>query len=113
MPQDLEAEKPEPAVTLTESPNNIVEAPKPEEDEIREPQREFVIVPQDQQYKGPSNLHPYTRPLTISDLESVVALENAAFPDPRDRATREKVSPCFRSSTLIFTRDPSPPFFVH
>lgn len=33
---------------------------------------------------------PNTRPLTISDLESVVALENAAFSDPEHRATPEK-----------------------
>jgi hypothetical protein len=56
--------------------------------------RQFIIIPEDQQRKAPSNLnlHPYTRPLTISDLESCVALENAAFTNPEERATREKVS---------------------
>ncbi|TAQ90260.1 hypothetical protein B7494_g1401 [Chlorociboria aeruginascens] len=39
----------------------------------------------------PHSLHPYTSILTISHLESVVALENAAFSDPQDRATREKL----------------------
>lgn len=34
---------------------------------------------------------PNIRPLSISDLESVVALENAAFHDPQHRASREKV----------------------
>lgn len=34
---------------------------------------------------------PNTRPLGISDLQSVVALENAAFSDPQHRATQEKV----------------------
>lgn len=34
---------------------------------------------------------PNTRPLTISDLEATVALENAAFPDPEHRASREKL----------------------
>ncbi|KAK0643502.1 hypothetical protein B0T16DRAFT_183573 [Cercophora newfieldiana] len=34
---------------------------------------------------------PNTRPLTVSDLESVVALENAAFPNPEHRASREKL----------------------
>jgi hypothetical protein len=93
MPRNLEEEKPAPAITLTESPSRVIDSPnKPESPAPKEHQREFVIIPQDQQYKGPANLHPYTRPLTISDLESVVALENAAFPDPRDRATREKVS---------------------
>jgi len=33
---------------------------------------------------------PNTRPLTTSDLDSVVALENAAFPQPEHRASREK-----------------------
>ena len=96
MPRDLEEEKPAPAVPLTESPNRLTESlNKPEEIEpieATEYQRSFTIVPKDQQYTGPTNLHPYTRPLTISDLESVVALENAAFPDPNERATREKVS---------------------
>jgi len=92
MPRDLEAEKPAPAVTLSESPSNVSDVPNKAEDEPpKEHQREFVIIPQDQQYKGPTNLHPYTRPLTISDLDSVLALENAAFPDPSERATREKL----------------------
>lgn len=35
---------------------------------------------------------PNIRPLTISDLESCVALENASFSHPEHRCTREKVS---------------------
>ncbi|KUJ06268.1 acyl-CoA N-acyltransferase, partial [Mollisia scopiformis] len=54
-----------------------------------ERQRQFVIVPEAQQVKS-TNLHPYTRPLTISDVESCEALENAAFTNPLDRATPEK-----------------------
>lgn len=93
MSSDLEKEKPTPAVPLSESPSEVGEtSDKPEEMPSTEHQTGFVIIPQDQQYPGPTNLHPYTRPLTISDLESVVALENAAFPNPNDRATREKVS---------------------
>ena len=38
----------------------------------------------------PCAFRPNIRPLTISDLESVVALENAAFPQPEHRASREK-----------------------
>ncbi|TVY57517.1 Polyamine N-acetyltransferase [Lachnellula suecica] len=54
--------------------------------------RNFTIIPPDQQVQSetPGNLHPYTRPLTISDLESCIALENAAFSDPNERASREK-----------------------
>lgn len=108
MPRDLEAEKPEPPITLTESPSNVVDVPnKPEEPEVNN-QREFVIFPhqdeergrQENQYNRRSqNLYPYTRPLTVSDVDSVVALENAAFPDPNERATREKVS-CLRIPSL-------------
>jgi hypothetical protein len=39
------------------------------------------------------NLHPYVRPLTVSDLGSCEALENAAFKNEEERATREKVLP--------------------
>ncbi|KAI1116921.1 acyl-CoA N-acyltransferase [Nemania sp. NC0429] len=38
----------------------------------------------------PFPFSPLIRPLTISDLESCVALENAAFPNPAYRSTREK-----------------------
>ncbi|KAK6957417.1 hypothetical protein Daesc_000202 [Daldinia eschscholtzii] len=40
---------------------------------------------------------PNVRPLTISDLESCVALENAAFANPAHRGTREKFE--YRLST--------------
>lgn len=33
---------------------------------------------------------PFIRPLTTSDLEACVALENAAFPHPEHRASRDK-----------------------
>lgn len=39
----------------------------------------------------PFAFSPNIRPLCVSDIESVVALENAAFHDARHRATREKV----------------------
>ncbi|KAI0098227.1 hypothetical protein GGR51DRAFT_538755 [Nemania sp. FL0031] len=38
----------------------------------------------------PFAFSPLIRPLTISDLESCVALENAAFSNPAHRCTREK-----------------------
>ncbi|KAI0430154.1 hypothetical protein F5Y09DRAFT_238411 [Xylaria sp. FL1042] len=38
----------------------------------------------------PFPFSPLTRPLSISDLESCVALENAAFPNPTARCSREK-----------------------
>ena len=94
MPRDLEGEKPLPVVPMiTESPNRMPDSPiELSNDSPATPgSRGFVVVPKTQQYK-PTNLHPYTRPLTVSDIDAVVALENSAFPDPNERATREKVS---------------------
>ena len=39
---------------------------------------------------GKGNLHPYVQTLSISNLESCVALENAIFPE-HERCSREKV----------------------
>ncbi len=41
---------------------------------------------------------PNIRPLTISDLESCITLENIAFPNPEHRASPEKASHCPPSS---------------
>lgn len=84
---------------LTQSPDNFSDSASSEGVFSAFP-REFVIIPDDQQlpHRGGagSNLHPYVRPLTISDVESVVAVENAAFTNPEERATREKVCPCLQ-----------------
>lgn len=45
-----------------------------------------------------NNLHPYVQTLSISNLESCVALENAIFPEP-ERCSREKVR-IFRQSFI-------------
>ena len=97
MPRDLEAEKPSPPpVTLTESPNSVgterSDSPHDAEESPTSNRGRFVITPEDQKNPAPTTLHPYTRPLTISDLDSVVALENASFPNPEERASKEKVS---------------------
>jgi len=80
---------------MSESPNPVT--PRQSDDQ-QEGQRSFVIIPEDQQIKNfhmyPNShrdIHPYTRPLTVSDLESVLVLENTAFPDPNERASREKL----------------------
>lgn len=98
MPRDLELERKKDNVSpiaLTESPNRMSSSSPttPTKPSESAPGQNFVIIPPDQQVldKAPDNLHPYTRPLTISDLESCVALENAAFTDPNERASREKV----------------------
>jgi len=94
MPRDLDTEKPP---TLTESPNSVgtdrsdSEEASPSPTSERQKASNFVIVPKERQIKTPNlNLHPYTRPLTIHDLDSCIALENAAFADPSERATPEK-----------------------
>ena len=102
MPRDLEEERPAPPVQLMESPNSIAtdrsdrsESPNQQDEQSPSSQaRQFIIIPEEQQRKQPTNLnlHPYTRPLTISDLESCVALEEVAFTNPEERATREKAS---------------------
>ncbi|APA06177.1 hypothetical protein sscle_01g009470 [Sclerotinia sclerotiorum 1980 UF-70] len=80
---------------LSESPNPVT--PRQFEDQ-QEAQRSFVLIPEHQQIKdfemysnSHRDIHPYTRPLTISDLESVLTLENTAFTDPNERASREKL----------------------
>jgi len=93
------------AVPLTESPSMVTDEPDKADEDPPAYQRGFVIVPEDQHFRGPMNLHPYTRPLTIADLESVVALENAAFPNPEERATREKVSALHQSHSWDCLRD--------
>lgn len=49
----------------------------------------------------PCPFRPNIRPLTISDLDSVVALENAAFPKPEHRASREKACQAPQSRPLV------------
>ncbi|EKD19736.1 uncharacterized protein L3040_001917 [Drepanopeziza brunnea f. sp. 'multigermtubi'] len=102
MPRDLEDEKP---VSTIDSPKSVAtertESPEQEEEEKDEEEmsspstdrsRRFVIIPESRRQgrATTTTLHPYTRPLTISDLESCLALENAAFTNPEERASREK-----------------------
>jgi hypothetical protein len=89
MPRDLRLE--EKSVPLTESPNST------EESEEQHVNGQFIIIKNNEEQAnrhpdGIGKLHPYTCLLTISDLESCVALENAAFPIEQERASREKVS---------------------
>lgn len=93
MPQDLEQQKP---VQLTESPNSTpqleqLNSPLPgkaAQNQTHQARRRSRA--QSGQAKNLYNLHPYIRPLTISDLEACVALENAAFDEERERCSREK-----------------------
>lgn len=57
-------------------------------DETREPGAHQFIGGQHRAEKD--NLHPYVQTLSLSNLESCVALENAVFPE-QERCSREKV----------------------
>ncbi|EPE31340.1 Acyl-CoA N-acyltransferases (Nat) [Glarea lozoyensis ATCC 20868] len=69
--------------TLSESPNRMSGPSSPE------PTKAFTINSMSSS-KVTGNLHPYVRPLTISDLDSCEALENSAFSEV-ERASREKL----------------------
>lgn len=95
MPRDLEHERTASPAQI-ESPNSVAtersdgSSRSEEGSPTTERQRQFVIIPEGQQVKTKGRLHPYTRPLTIYDIESCVALENTAFKNPADRGSREK-----------------------
>lgn len=82
MPRDLEDER----AQLTQSPDKFTDTASNEGAFSAFP-GEFAIMPQDHT----PNLHPYTRPLTISDTESSVVMDAVAFTNPEERASREKV----------------------
>jgi hypothetical protein len=89
MPRDLGLE--EGPVVLSESPHST------EGSEEQQTNGQFIMLTGHwlQASRRPDSigkLHPYTCLLTISDLESCVALENAAFPIEQERASRDKVS---------------------
>jgi len=89
MPRDLGLE--EGPVALSESPHST------EESEEQQTSGQFIMLTNYQEQASRrldsiGKLHPYTNLLTISDLESCIALENAAFPIERERASRDKVS---------------------
>lgn len=56
-----------------------------------------------------NDLHPYVQTLSLSNLESCVALENAVFPES-ERCSREKVGPrailCSHQCTLFPSTQP-------
>lgn len=99
MPRDLFSQKNE--ASLTASPESQTHA----EDSLATDQggyNEFTIHHQDEtpnfansrfgkaNGKNLSDLHPYVQTLSLMDVESCVALENATFPE-NERGSREKV----------------------
>src|SRR4051812_48361329 len=109
MPPEVEQPQSSPqSPIISESPNPVT--PRQSDEQHGDAQRSFVIIPEDQQIKSfqmyPKShrgINPYTRPLTISDLDSVLALENAAFSDPAERASKEKVSNSFQRLGVLGT----------
>jgi hypothetical protein len=93
MPRDPDLEdKP---IALTESPHST------DEYEVQHSNGGFVVAGDHKEgeskpFNDLAKLHPYALLLTISNLDSCVALENAAFPIEQERCSREKVSQIIR-----------------
>lgn len=115
MPRDLEAVAKEDGMPpITKSPDTMEERPRLMDFE----DEEAMISALSQRNEKRDELHPYTQTLNLSDIDSCVKLEEAAFP-PEERATREKVSripinqsitnlsrmtpPCHRDMLVILT----------
>lgn len=108
--QDLETSAP------GEASDNYVYENDDAVDESGEADGDFVLLQKDLSRKKraakdctnsriqkvvPFPFSPNIRPLTISDLESVVALENAAFHNAECRASPEKVTSSFRARSAV------------
>ena len=88
MPREL-CSRQDQATPLAASPN--AQAPR------------FGSFAEEMRYSGleeKGNLHPYVQTLTVADVESCVALENAAFPE-HERCSREKVHHAFSPFSLV------------
>lgn len=89
MPRDLTALVKEDAISNMSPLDRTDNA-----DSVQQPQQGTMFAAQAQKNAKRDDIHPYTQTLTLSDVESCVILEEAAFP-PQERATREKVSQPF------------------
>ncbi len=90
-----------PPITLTRSPANMASS-NLDDDDSQTAASGFLHIfkkqQKPQQEDDPSTkdeFHPYVQTLSIADLESCIALENAAFPED-ERCSREKVSGIWR-----------------
>lgn len=61
---------------------------------------------QEREIRTKNDLHPYVQTISLADLESCVALENAAFPE-EERCSREKVCTVFTFFNFLY----NPPSF--
>ena len=98
MPRELFSPGPPPEPTLTASP----EGQPPSMAALDERSTALIISSDDSDDRDlqmsnsirkrdqVKNLHPYVQTLSLADLESIVALENAAFPE-QERCSRQKV----------------------
>ncbi|KAL8769749.1 MAG: hypothetical protein Q9209_004365 [Squamulea sp. 1 TL-2023] len=96
MPRDLFGRDPKDEAQLTASPEAQISAATGQN-----LPNEFIIHRRDKGFefgisrsakvanKALTDLHPYVQTLTLSDLESCIALENATFPE-HERCSREK-----------------------
>lgn len=93
-----------PLLAVVDDPNNDAAVDDDEDDDLDDEFAELQRIQSAKRREGKDKSHknriqeilpfpfaPNIRPLGISDLQSVVALENAAFSNPQHRASPEKV----------------------
>lgn len=101
MPRDLSALKDDAIANM--SPLDRSDKPAAADSSSDKPVQGTMFAAQAQTNSKRDNLHPYTQTLTLSDVQSCVILEEAAFP-PQERATKEKVSQPLPSPSMFHQR---------
>lgn len=91
MPRDLSAMANDRTLQDMSSLSKVSDDDYSYEQKTSEQDENKMIATLKERSKTLDDLHPYTQTLSLSDIESCVILENAAFP-PQERASREKVS---------------------
>lgn len=91
MPRDLSAMANDRTLRDMSSLSKVDDGDYSYEESMSKQDEDRMIATLSQRNKRLDELHPYTQMLSLSNIESCVVLENAAFP-PNERASREKVS---------------------
>ncbi|CZT19512.1 related to polyamine acetyltransferase [Ramularia collo-cygni] len=89
MPRDLSALANDRTLQDMSSLSKVSERDSSYEQSMSQQDEDQMIATLSQRSTQLDELHPYTQTLSLSDIESCVVLENAAFP-PEERASREK-----------------------
>lgn len=91
MPRDLSSIANDRTLQDMSSLSKVVDQDYSYEERMSERDEDKMVAVLSQRVKQLDELFPYTQTLSVSNIESCVVLENAAFP-PEERASREKVS---------------------